>query len=158
MDDSFSVQQTADMVPVTALLSSTSPNTDPKQFRTCFPQYVSVINELNAPVQGLEDNALRSRTALCWSMLSLRSTSPYSSLAECQWHFQHQQRVSDSPDSSISTSNIQNCRDIDRPDLGFLQTLLQKQNRQESWWNMALLLIFVQLFQPPAFERRPAQH
>ena len=49
-----------------------------------------------------------TRTAFCRTMLFLRSTCPYSSMAECQWHFQHQRRVSVSPDSTVPISHSQN--------------------------------------------------
>ena len=60
---------------------------------------------LNAPVQGLEDNILRYTNSF---VLFLCITSPYSSMAERQWHFQHQRRETDLPRSTISTSHIQN--------------------------------------------------
>ena len=63
---------------------------------------------LNAPAQGSTTIFCDTRTAFCRTMLFLRSTCPYSSMAECQWHFQHQRRVFVSPDSTIPISHIQN--------------------------------------------------
>ena len=61
---------------------------------------------LNAPAQGSTTILCDTRTALWRTMLFLRSTIPYSSLAECHLHFQHQRRKSDSSGSVILHSHL----------------------------------------------------
>ena len=77
------------------------PNTDPSNSEHVFP---SVCQRWGSRTM-LCDHEL-----FCVDRCCPCAVQPYCSLAECQWQFQHQQRVSDSPGSSISTFDIKNCR------------------------------------------------
>ena len=119
------------------------PNTDQSNSEHVFPQYVSVINETERASPGARGQCCAITNCFVLIDAVPAQYNLIFSLAECQLQFQHQQRVSDSPDPSISTFNIKKMSPGTDKSRG-------------GTWRFANLLF--SCFSHQASERRPAQH